>query len=217
MLPFSISATGSAGAPVFDQRLHSRDRVFSGGNVDWSIPRDWDMNKCSFPLGTDVIRARIAEDDAALARLGARAHRLEFLDAQYRNPESEPPPHVIGERIMAAISHLRSRSVILPLGLVHGDHKLSAAGAAHAARCTPELAWFAYQDLPYAYEKNPGIEDALAKLADMAPTPVELSSETRSSDKGAAIDMYLSQMRGLGARRKKAMRAERYWILSPGE
>jgi hypothetical protein len=117
---------------------------------------------------------------------------------------------------MASIRHLSIQTVILPLGLVHGDHTLAAAGAAWAARRTPELAWFAYQDLPYAYEEelNPDIEGALTNLSDMHPTSVELSAVRRVGDKAAALDLYPSQMCALGPRREKAMLAERYWALS---
>jgi LmbE family N-acetylglucosaminyl deacetylase len=122
---------------------------------------------------------------------------------------------VIGEKIRGALRRLGTQTVILPLGLGHRDHELTAAGAAWAARRSSELAWFAYKDLPYAYEE-PNIEAALEKLSDMAPAPVGLDAEPRSSDKAAALDCYPTQMRGLGAeRREKAMLAEGYWSLSP--
>jgi LmbE family N-acetylglucosaminyl deacetylase len=190
--------------------------VFAGGEgVDWTIRREWDAVNCGIPVGNDVVKLRIAEDDSALSRLSARPHRLDFLDAQYR--KIDPEPHAIGATIMAAMKPLGNRAAILPLGLVHGDHKLAAAGAAWAARRTPELAWFAYQDLPYAYEDDPDpdIERALDKISDMAPTAVDLGPEPRSSDKAAALDSYPTQTEALGERREKAMLPERYWTLSP--
>jgi hypothetical protein len=57
---------------------------------------------------------------------------------------------------------------------------------------------------------------ALAKLSDMAPSPIDLDAEPRSIDKVAAPDCYPTQMRGLGTeRREKAMLAEGFWSLSP--
>ena len=179
--------------------------VFAGDDVDWSELRAWD-EMAGFAIGADVVAARVSEDDNALHSLGARGERLSFLEDQYRDSGITPSSEVLSEAIEA---------VLFPIGLGHVDHQLVAAGALRAVRALPDLDWFAYLDLPYGYEWAEGVQDALAALAEVKPTPVQLSASSDVARKSAALDFYASQMAALGVRRVSALQAERFWALSP--
>jgi len=188
--------------------------VFAGGDVDWSHLGAWD-EWCGFTAGANVVAAGIAEDDQALAALGASGVRLSFLDEQYREPGTTPSIEALSREILNAIGEIGAETILFPLGLGHDDHMLTAAGAAHAARTASHLNWFAYQDLPYGYEEFSGTDEALAALADLTPTPVELSAVSDLVRKNAALDLYRSQVTALeDDRRALALQAERYWALT---
>jgi LmbE family N-acetylglucosaminyl deacetylase len=189
--------------------------VFAGRDVDWAELREWDA-ATGFTPGTDVMAARIAEDDCALALLGGTARRLDFLDEQYREPEIDPPPEVVGREIAALVREVGADKVLFPLGIGHWDHQITAQAAAYAATNLPDREWYAYQDLPYGYEYEPEVDRALAALADWNPVPVQLAVTSDLDRKNAALDQYPSQMTGLGEKRRAdALKPERYWALSP--
>ena len=191
--------------------------VFAGSPQSWEIHRLWDHDLCGFADGTDVVATRLREDDAALGSLGVSAARLNFLDEQYRQPGVEPSREELGELIGAGIDGTNAATVLMPLGLGHDDHRLTAAGCRHAALNRSRLHWFAYQDLPYGYEPEifgpHAVDEALGSLSPLAPRPIELGNGSGAQAKIAALDHYPSQMSGLGARRLTALKPERYWIL----
>jgi LmbE family N-acetylglucosaminyl deacetylase len=195
--------------------------VFAGSPASWDVHRLWDNDICGFDDGTDVVAARLIEDDAALARLGASAARLGFLDEQYRDPASTPSPEEIGDHIAAALEQVEATTALMPLGLGHNDHRLTAAGCRWAALGRYAVRWLAYLDLPYGYEPESfgarAVDEALDCLSPMVPTPIDLGGPTGIEAKDAALDLYPSQMRGLGTRREIALKPERYWSLEPGE
>jgi LmbE family N-acetylglucosaminyl deacetylase len=189
--------------------------VFAGDDVDWSRPHEWDEG-CGFSAGTNVTAVRVVEDERALALLGSTGLRLAFLDEQYRRPGIAPSIEEVSEAILAAINKIGAETILFPLGLGHDDHRLTAGGAAHAARRAPHLNWFAYEDLPYGYEDEGEVEEALAALADMTPTPVELGKESDLERKDAALELYRSQLIALQDRWVLALQPERYWALTAG-
>ncbi len=191
--------------------------VFAGSPRSWEVHRLWDHDLCGFADGTDVVAARLREDDAALGSLGVAAARLSFLDEQYRQPGMEPSQEELGELMAAAIDRTDAATVLMPLGLGHNDHRLTAAGCRHAALDRSHLHWFAYQDLPYGYEPEmfgpQAVDEALRSLYPLAPRTIELGNGRGAHAKLAALDQYPSQMRGLGARGSAALKPERYWRL----
>jgi LmbE family N-acetylglucosaminyl deacetylase len=193
--------------------------VFAGSPSSWDVHRLWDNDICGFADGTDVVAARLREDDAALARLGASASRLGFLDEQYREPATAVDVEKIGDHIAAAIEEVKATTALMPLGIGHNDHRLTAAGCRWAALHRPRVRWLSYLDLPYGYETEvlgaTAVEEALDSLAPMVPAAIELGDGTGAEAKDAALDLYPSQMRGLGGRRSAAMKPERYWSLEP--
>jgi hypothetical protein len=75
--------------------------------------------------------------------------------------------------------------------------------------------WYAYQDLPYASELQPGIDEALTDLADFDPTEVVLGLGRDAERKDRALDCYRSQLIALGEERRScALLPERYWALT---
>jgi LmbE family N-acetylglucosaminyl deacetylase len=187
--------------------------VFAGDDVDWSELREWDALS-GFDADTNIVAARIAEDDASLAALGARGVRLDFLDAQYREPAISPSEETLGTAIAEAVSDLAADVVLIPLGLTHPDHRLAGAGGRHASTLLPGLRWIAYQDLPYGYEDDAAVAAALETLGPLVPAPIRLTDERQVEHKRAALDCYPSQMRTLGDRGDKALLPERYWQLA---
>jgi LmbE family N-acetylglucosaminyl deacetylase len=193
--------------------------VFAGSPPSWKIHREWDNDDCGFAEGTDVVAARVREDDNALGSLGAAAARLTFLDEQYREPRVDPAQEELGAEIAASIDRIDAATALMPLGLGHKDHHLTAAGCRHAALNGRHLEWFAYLDIPYGYEPEifgpQAVDEGLCSLSPLVPRTIEFGHGTGAEAKMAALDHYPSQMRGLGARRSAALKPERYWKLEP--
>lgn len=189
--------------------------VFAGNPGDWSELSGWDA-LCGYAPGTDVVEARRIEDDEALSCLGARGIRLNLLDEQYRSSDpqaSEPRAETVGREILGAIRGAGVDTVFVPLGLGHTDHRLTREACVWVIGQAPELDWFAYQDLPYAYEVD-GVDEALAGLESLRPDPVRLPVTGDLEIKSKAVDCYTSQLIGLGSdRRALALRPERFWRL----
>jgi LmbE family N-acetylglucosaminyl deacetylase len=211
--PHLDDAVLSCGGLMSDMREPVVITVFAGSPPDWGGLTGWD-EACGFEPGSDVVAARVAEDDAALSCLRAQGLRLAFLDEQYRDPSARLTADRIGEEILSAVRRAGAETVFIPVGLVHADHLLCAAAARWAASRAPELQWFAYEDLPYAYE-GADSADSLSLLEEMHPAPVKFPPPSDPSGKGRVIDCYASQMAAFGReRRALALRAERYWRLT---
>jgi len=168
---------------------------------------DWDR-QCGFAESDDVIGARRVEDEAALAQLGCQPVWLDFLDRQYR--DGKPPPQSGVARAIEAILRDRAPKMIAsPLGLSHPDHLVTAAAVLDVVRGKRAVTWIIYEDAIYR-AINGATEEALARLKhqQFALRPLEVSAAAR---KGAAIDCYSSQLKGLGELVRDAYRPERYW------
>ena len=102
---------------------------------------EWDRST-GFASSTEAVDVRRAEDEKAVATLGARSVHLDFLDQQYGGADLAA--------LTAAVSDLvethQPQVVIGPLGVRHADHKVvrNAVLAAHV----PVTLWM-YADLPY--------------------------------------------------------------------
>jgi LmbE family N-acetylglucosaminyl deacetylase len=119
----------------------------------------------------EAIAARIAEDDAALAVLGAEPERWGLIDAVYRgkatasglteatyptlrslfSPPRQDPDEVGLERTITELLRAlpAARDIFAPLGVGrHVDHVLVRRAAEDAFRGDPRVRW--YEELPYA-------------------------------------------------------------------
>jgi LmbE family N-acetylglucosaminyl deacetylase len=96
----------------------------------------------------ELMRSRIEEDRAALARAGRTPHNLGFLEYQQREDRREPPLGALDAQIGAAVPAASRLYAPAVLGTVHPDHARvrAYALACHDAGIPVEL----YADLPYA-------------------------------------------------------------------
>ena len=208
--------------------------VFSGGPTRvWRLPA-WDRSSGIFSPGANVMRVRRAEDDAALDLLGARACRLDFWDSQYRDRPSfiewligrrrDPAAgdarllEELVERLGRLVGELEIRRWLVPLGLVHRDHLLTAEVCRRVARVAPDIEWVAYEEQPYGAERPDLAAEALSRLSDAGwrVSPLSLDSTFGEDGKRAAVERYRSQGAALGSRRDVALAApEVYHRLYP--
>ena len=186
--------------------------VFAGKPAPAQPLTEWDRG-CGFDPGDDVLAARVAEDERALAVVGATGRRLAFRDEQYRDDSSSLTPGEVGEVVLSVVRELGAGVVVFPLGIGHRDHRLAAAAALWACEWAPQLEWFAYQDLPYGYEDD-STDDLVAQVARYHPEAISFPGLGDMSRKEAAINCYASQLEALGEHRLSlALEPERYWRL----
>ncbi|HLX86992.1 MAG TPA: PIG-L family deacetylase [Acidimicrobiales bacterium] len=197
--------------------------VFTGGPAHvWRLPA-WDRSSGIFSPGANVMQVRRSEDDAALGVLDARAERLGLWDSQYRGrasvlsrltrrlpapgPDDDQLADTIAGRVETLARSLGSHRWLIPLGLVHRDHLITAAACRRVATRMPELEWVAYEELPYAAESPELVAEALSRLADAGwqsePATLEVAGD--AAPKEAAVQCYRSQSAALGPRRDLAV------------
>ena len=191
--------------------------VFAGKAADEALSTDWDT-ACGFAGAGEAMRARVSEDDAALAVLGASACRLEFPDDQYRPGSASIDPNALAEAVRAALHRYQPRTVAVPCGLFHRDHALAHAAALRVCRNETSRVWLAYEDA--FYRRIPGLlQQRLCRLdrAGIEATPVTLAHGDAGL-KRRAVHCYASQMRGLASPGRPgeldAFAPEGYWRLA---
>jgi LmbE family N-acetylglucosaminyl deacetylase len=170
--------------------------VFAGWPTDGERLTDWDA-RCGFANAHEAVRARRAEDRAALALLDAQPHWLGFCDSQYGNT---PSCDAIARALAAAIETLSPALVLYPLGLFHSDHRLvhDACRVAFADRDPART--LVYEDA--LYRAIPGLlQERLVALAGdgLLATPARsLARGGGAGQKAQAVDRYASQLRAFG-------------------
>ncbi len=178
---------------------------------------------------------RRAEDRAALALAGRRAHSLGFVDAQYR--DGEPDVEELVECIGQALS--QESTVLAPAALgVHADHRGTRTAAlalrergiqvalyADVPHATPH-GWPAWitgaareSDSAAAEQWERSMQDAGLSLWALAPQVRALDSAEQAG-KRQAINCYSTQLAGLEASfplfgRPEILRYEVIWPLPP--
>jgi len=176
----------------------------------------WD-EAAGFQAGDAVMETRREEDRAALTVLGAVPVWLEFRDTQYG---PSPAPEDVA-RALETVLRRRARTVFIPLGLIHPDHRLAHAASLLVVRQRPDLEWFAYEDAIYRHSARDLVGERIRDLAGagFAPTPASLVLTTAAVRKRVAIECYRSQLRALaspiGPGYGDAFAPEAYWRLTP--
>lgn len=121
-------------------------------NVFAGTPRPGFVSEVDRSLGAqesaDHMRARIAEDEAVLARVGQRPTNLGFLDIQY-GPR-RLPLRELDRALAQAVPAASLAYAPAALGYAHADHLLVRAYAFALARAGVPVRLYA--DLPYAVD-----------------------------------------------------------------
>jgi len=108
----------------------------------------WDRLTTGRVSAREAVAVRRAEDEAALAQLGATPHWLDLFDGQY-GPKEERDREPIAAAIAAALDQLAPAVVYAPMGLVHPDH-VAVSDACLLLAGQRREPFFLYVDMPYA-------------------------------------------------------------------
>ena len=210
--------------------------VFAGVPAPGTPPADYDrLTRADAPAVR--VADRRAEDRAALARLGARAVHLDFLDGPYR--DADPSVRVLADAIVAVVPP--HDTLVLPAAIgSHADHVLAreaallvpCGGRRLAMADLPYAAWFGWPPLVTGHADDDGLDPAapwqpaLRRLAEASrgtpmPVVVRLSREERRA-KLECLRLYASQFAALEAGPSREIshpsriRAEVFWRLDGG-
>jgi LmbE family N-acetylglucosaminyl deacetylase len=181
-------------------------------------PTHWDTIS-GFGPGDDVLAARRAEDDAALATLGAEPVRLDFVEHQYLPRAEWIGADAVADALEDAVRAANPSAVFAPFGLGNPDHDATHDAAMRVRDRDAAPAWYCYED--HGYKHIPGLLAwRLARLftARVWPTPVALPVEVDPDRKRAAVECYRSQVRALEADwglTAKLGAPEQAWRLGP--
>jgi LmbE family N-acetylglucosaminyl deacetylase len=173
---------------------------------------DWDQRSGAFAPGDDVIAARRGEDAAAAAVLGATSIHLGLWDRHYRDAAygycGPTDAGDLATAVATELANLAQRSGngtwIVPLGVRHPDHQITAHACRLLAAQFPRIEWLVYDDLPYSAENDQDVEAALARVRatgfDLTPMSDDDHHGTTASRKARAVECYTSQLAALGPR-----------------
>ena len=171
----------------------------------------WDRETTGEAWGKAALRIRRAEDEAALACLGAVPHWLPFADALYR---PRPSVEQLRSALAEAVEASGAASVVGPLGIRHEDHRLAAAVCLDLARDVAAQ-WYVYEDQPYAAQWPELVRPRIDEVEPVEPLEPVPAHGTRKRD---AVDCYRSQVRVLQkyvpAFQRALAEPERYWRLT---
>ena len=132
--------------------VHADDAVYSAG--EWiAARRDQDVVVVTMlgavPYGTDDeawVKQLLADNDQACALLGARTIDLPFPDGKYGQPLFT---RSLAASLHSTLADLAPTEILVPLGVRHADHLLTAPVAMAEALATGARVCV-YGDLPYA-------------------------------------------------------------------
>lgn len=135
--------------------------VFAG-DPDDDIPiTAWD-NACGFSSGRHAMGVRRHEDKRACAVLGATVQHIPLADGQYR--EEIPYEEGVLERTIATVvGELAPEIVVVPLGIVHSDHR-AVGDACRTALLDYRGDVVLYEELPYRVDNPPAAVHAIDEL-----------------------------------------------------
>ncbi len=196
--------------------------VFTSGPISVRPLPEWDRLSGSFRPGDDVMGLRQVEDDDAMAVVGAHGHRLDFWDEQYRAGRPVPlarfrPGAVqaararladpalaaeVVEKLRAVVGDIDVGTWFVPLGLWHGDHKMTARACLRLVREAPGRRWVVYEELPYRWEVPQEVVAAKERLEHNGFTlePTGPPTAPGTAQKQAMVRCYRSQLPCLGER-----------------
>jgi len=218
--PHSDDAVLSAGDLIAVASTATVVTVFAGTPAAYPEPLGvWDR-ACGFRPGDDVAAVRRAEDERALARLGADVVHLPHLQHSHRRDAGDVPgpPDDLDRALSGLVGG--ATAVVVPLGVGHPEHRVVADAALRVRSGAPDASWIAYADVPYA-----AIPGRLAhRLGELAASGIELAPLVPPVDpmararKVAALEAYVSQVGALdaqwGIRRRVRETPESLWRIT---
>jgi LmbE family N-acetylglucosaminyl deacetylase len=185
--------------------------VFANGPRSVDPLPEWDLSSQTYAPGDDVIAARRSEDVAAAAVLGATTVHLDHWDGHYRNPTygyggpTDPAElaHAVAADLVDFAGRTDAPTWVVPLGVFHADHQITACAARLAAAALPGIEWLVYYDLPYSAQSDADIDAAMARVEAMGFTLGEDGAgggpDFDAGLKARAIGRYASQLPALGS------------------
>ncbi|MGG1947948.1 PIG-L family deacetylase [Trinickia sp. NRRL B-1857] len=239
LLPYRVMRTLSTpssrhAAPLFVVSPHLDDAVFSCGMLLASRPGSivctvfcgepdppqhtpWD--RCAgHGDSREALRARIAEDERALALVRAQAIRLPFLDSQYG---ATPALDELVHALTLAWRDAQSPRFVAPLGLYHSDHVLVGDACRAFVREQGLTDAIVYEDALYRtirgvarrrYEALTQQGYSFAPLE--CPASISLRPPGAASAKWRAVRAYRSQLLALAdAHPYDLVEPERYRVI----
>jgi LmbE family N-acetylglucosaminyl deacetylase len=195
--------------------------VFAGNPPAYpTAMRYWDVQG-GFGPDDDVMAVRRAEDRAALTRLDAVPHHLDFVEHTYNEGDQPVQPNVIAPALEAAIREHQPTAVFAPFGLANPDHDVTHGAAMLVRQNLPDVAWFCYEDC--GYKHIPGmLAWRVARLfnREIWPTPACPPVSTDLARKRAAVACYPTQLLALEddwriEAKLDAPAPEQFWRLAP--
>ena len=180
--------------------------VFAGGPASVDPLPGWDRSCHLFEPGDDVVGARRNEDRRAAKVLHASTRHLDHWDHQYRDsaygydgPEADLAVMIAAD-LLSLVDDLDVDRWLVPLGILHPDHQVTAQACLIAAGQRTNIEWLVYEELPYAtvYPKEgrtavDGLEQKGFTLEHLDLSPALEGAPT----KRAAVECYTSQLPAL--------------------
>ena len=137
--------------------------LFAASPAAYTSPLNEHDAQCGFRPGDDTMAIRRAEDERAMAAVGARPVWLDFCQHSHverADPIAVPPGAL--DALLGAVADADPSCIVAPLGLLHADHQATHATALAARERVEDRAWLWYADLPYAY--IPRVLDARMRI-----------------------------------------------------
>lgn len=205
----------NAPAPYFVVSPHLDDAVFSCAMLLASCPGSivctvfcgepappqrtpWDR-EAGHRDSSEALRARVAEDERALAIVGALGMRLPFLDSQYG---CSPSAADIADALTSAWRRSGAPALVAPLGLYHSDHLLVGDACRLLARRQRLPTLIVYEDALYrtnraiARQRYASLfEEGCRVLPVPDPVATALRRPGAANAKWRAVRAYRSQLR----------------------
>lgn len=187
--------------------------VYSGLPLEAGAVSAADRSR-GYQNGRDAVLDRRARSDRALSLLGVRGVQMDLLHDEYL--ESGEEGRLTGA-LAAALSALRPRVILMPLGLGSAAHVRVSDACLTLRALFQRVEWIAYEEVA---EAGPG--GVQERLADLLGRRILASP----LDAGSEVDVARARQRAMAARDSlasaaraeeadaAASRPERYWRLS---
>jgi LmbE family N-acetylglucosaminyl deacetylase len=214
-----VSAVGAVSPHLDDLALSCADllaahpgssmvTVFAGGPASVDPVTGWEAISGMFEAGADIVGARRAEDSEAATLLGCTPVHLDHWDEQYRHGRYRyrgPTDEELVAAVSADLEDLIGRSGLatwlVPLGISHPDHEITAAACLAVAERHAEIEWLVYEELPYAVYEPGRVEVLTAGLEGqgfgLRPAG-DLERSGPGPGKRRVLECYASQVPSLG-------------------